>query len=173
VLSRFSCVRLFATPGTIAPQAPLSMGSSRQESCSGLPCTPQGDLPNPGIELMSLVSPALAGGLFTTGATWEALVIFFLFYIGSLQLFFVLIILALTIKYILLLLLLLSHFSHARPCATPLTAAHQALPSSHGLQPTRLLHPWDFPGKYSGVGCHSLVVDFTALTDLILINTSN
>ena len=68
----FSCVRLFATPGTIAPQAPLSMGSSRQESCSGLPCTPQGDLPNPGIELMSLVSPALAGGLFTTGATYEA-----------------------------------------------------------------------------------------------------
>ena len=68
---------------------------------------------------MSLVSPALAGGLFTTGATWEALVIFFLFYIGSLQLFFVLIILALTIKYILLLLLLLSHFSHAQLCATP------------------------------------------------------
>ena len=44
----------------------LSMGFSRQEYWSGLPFPPPGDLPNPGIEPMTLVSPALAGGSFTT-----------------------------------------------------------------------------------------------------------
>ena len=39
---------------------------------SGLPCPPPEDLPNPGIEPMSLTSPALAGGFFTTNTTWEA-----------------------------------------------------------------------------------------------------
>ena len=94
---------------------------------------------------------------------------------------------------VLLLLLLLSHFSRVWLCATPETAAHQALPSlgfsrqehwsglpfpppmhesekwkwscsvvsdssrPHGLQPTRLLRPWDFPGKSTGVGCHCLL----------------
>ena len=48
------------------------MGFSRQEYWSGLPCPPAGDFPNPGIEPTSLVSPALAGGFFTTSATWEA-----------------------------------------------------------------------------------------------------
>ena len=55
------------TPWTIASQASLSIGFPRQESWSGLPFTPPGDLPNPGIEIMS---PAMAGGFFTT---WEAL----------------------------------------------------------------------------------------------------
>ena len=55
-----------------APQAPLSMGFSRQEYCSGLPRPPPGDLLDPGIESKSLMSPALAGGFFTTNATWEA-----------------------------------------------------------------------------------------------------
>ena len=53
--------------------APLSMGFSRQEYWSGLPCPPPGDLPDPEIEPVSLMSPALAGGFFTTSATWEAL----------------------------------------------------------------------------------------------------
>ena len=66
VLSCFSCVRLFLTLWTIAHQAPLSMGFSRQEYWSGLPCPPSGDLPDPGNEPMSLMSPALAGGFFTT-----------------------------------------------------------------------------------------------------------
>jgi len=48
------------------------MGFSRQESWSGLPFPPPGDLPNPGIEPASFISPALAGGFFTTGTTWEA-----------------------------------------------------------------------------------------------------
>ena len=72
LLSRFSRVRLFATLWTVALQAPLSMGFSRQEYWSGLPCPAPGDLPNPGIEPTSLMSPALAGRFFTTSATWEA-----------------------------------------------------------------------------------------------------
>ena len=48
------------------------MGFSRQEYWSGLPCPPPGDLPYPGIEPMSPTSPVLAGGFFTTNATWEA-----------------------------------------------------------------------------------------------------
>ena len=119
----------------------------------------------PRIEPTSLMSPALAGGFFSIGATWEAPV-------DS---------------------MLLSCFSHVRLCAIPQTAAHHA-PSSlgfsrqehwsrlpfpspmhesekwkwsrsvvsdsywpHGLQPTRLLRPWDFPGKSTGVGCHCLL----------------
>ena len=62
---------LFATPWTAAHQAPLSMGFSRQEYRSGLPCPFPGDLPDPGIKPVSLMSPALAGSLFTTGTTWE------------------------------------------------------------------------------------------------------
>ena len=58
VLSHFSCVWLFVTPWTIARQAPLSMGFSRQEYWSGLP-PPPGDPPDPGIEPVSLVSSAL------------------------------------------------------------------------------------------------------------------
>ena len=66
VLSSFSCVRLFATPWTVAHQTPLSMGSSRQECWSVLPFPFPGDLPNPGIKPMSHVSHTLAGGFFST-----------------------------------------------------------------------------------------------------------
>ena len=48
------------------------MGFSRQEYWSGLPCPSPGDLPDSRIKLTSLKSPALAGGFFTTSATWEA-----------------------------------------------------------------------------------------------------
>jgi len=61
-----SRVQSFATLQTVVCQAPLSMGFSRQEYWSGLPFPTPGDLPNPGIELASLASPALAGGFFTT-----------------------------------------------------------------------------------------------------------
>ena len=67
VLSR---VRLFATPWTVAHQAPLSMGFFRQEYWrgfwSGLP------FPLPGIETTSSAAPALSGGFFTTEPPWEA-----------------------------------------------------------------------------------------------------
>ena len=49
-LVQFSHVQLFATPWTVACQAPLFMEFSRQEYCSGLPCPPPGDLPDPGIK---------------------------------------------------------------------------------------------------------------------------
>ena len=61
-LQWLSCVWLFATPKTIAHQAPLSMGFPRQEYWSGLPCPSPGDLPNPGIRPSS---PAFAGRFFT------------------------------------------------------------------------------------------------------------
>ena len=54
LLSRFSHVRLFATPWTVAHQVALSTGYSRQEYWSGLPCLLPGDLPNPGIKPTSL-----------------------------------------------------------------------------------------------------------------------
>ena len=72
VLSHFICVQLFSTPWTVARQAPLSMELSRQESWSGVPGPPPGDLPNPGIEHTSLTSPALVVGFFTTRASREA-----------------------------------------------------------------------------------------------------
>ena len=62
----FSRVWLFVTPWTISCQFPLSMEFSKQEYWSGLPCPPAGDLPNPGIKLASLTSPALVGRFFKT-----------------------------------------------------------------------------------------------------------
>ena len=59
VLSRFSSVQLFVIPWTVAHQAPLSMGFSRQEYWGGLPCSPRGDLPSPGIEPETPMTPAL------------------------------------------------------------------------------------------------------------------
>ena len=58
----FSVVSDSATPYTVARKAPLSMGLSRQEYCSGSPCPPPVTLPDPGIRF---VSPASAGGFFT------------------------------------------------------------------------------------------------------------
>ena len=66
-------VWFFSTPWTVARQAPLSMGFPREEYWSGLPCPPPGDLPNPEIEPISLMSPTLAGKFFTTSTTWEPL----------------------------------------------------------------------------------------------------
>ena len=62
VLSPFSCVLLFATLWTIALQAPLSMGFSRQEHWRGFPCPPPGDLPNPRIKPASPAAPSLQPG---------------------------------------------------------------------------------------------------------------
>ena len=60
---KLSCIWLFATPWTVARQAPMSLEFPRQEYWSGLPFPSAGDLSNPGIEP---VSPTLAGGFFTT-----------------------------------------------------------------------------------------------------------
>ena len=64
-----SCPTLLRPPWTIASQAPLFIGFSRQEYWSGLPCPPLGDISNPGIKPNCLISPALAGGFFTTSVT--------------------------------------------------------------------------------------------------------
>ena len=61
-----SHIQLFVTPWTVARQAPLSMGFSRQEYWSGLPLPPPGDLPDAGIEPKSPAAPAMAGTFFTT-----------------------------------------------------------------------------------------------------------
>ena len=70
-LSHFRSVQLFETLWTVVRQSPLSMGFSRQEYWSGLPCPPPGDLPNPRIKPTSLMSPALAGGFFTPAPPGE------------------------------------------------------------------------------------------------------
>ena len=75
LLSHFSHVQLFAALWTVARQASLPTGFSRQGYWSGLPFPPPEDLPNPGIEPVSLMSPALAGGFFTPSATWEAMTV--------------------------------------------------------------------------------------------------
>ena len=136
VLSYFSRVRRFATLWTVARQAPLSMGFSRQGYWSGLPCPPPGNLPDPGIRPPSLKSPALAGGFFTTSATrvhcqWTRQ--------SSSRLWH--------------LLLLLSRVSRVQLCTTP------------WRQP-RLLCPWDSSGKNTGVGCTycSLIWESTSLS---------
>ena len=91
LLSRFSCVRLCATPETAAHQAPPSLGFSRQEHWSGLP----------------VASPMRE-----------------------------------------------SEVTQSRP-------TDSSWP--YGLQPTRLLHPWGFPGKSTGVGCHCLLQEGLSL----------
>ena len=74
MLSPFNHVQLCVTLWTVTCHAPLSMGFSWQEYWSGLADPSPGDLPHPGIEpaSLTLTSPALAGGFFTTSATWEA-----------------------------------------------------------------------------------------------------
>ena len=69
LLAHFSHVQLFATLWTLTLQAPLSMGFSRQEYWSGLPCPLPGNLPNPGVFCVSRIE----GGFFTHWATWKAL----------------------------------------------------------------------------------------------------
>ena len=67
--------QLFATPWTVALQAPLSMGFSRQEYWGGLPFPPPGDLPSPGIEPVSPAAPILSGRFSTTeppGKPWNS-----------------------------------------------------------------------------------------------------
>ena len=72
--SCFSCVQLSVTLWTVAHQAPPSMGFSRQEYQSGLPCPPPGDLPDQGIEPTIYVTSWTAGRFFIHWATWEVYV---------------------------------------------------------------------------------------------------
>ena len=78
-LSRFSRVRLFTTPCTVAHQAPPSVGFSRQEGWRELPCPSPGHLPDSGIEPASLMSLALAGGFVTSDPPGKPLLQLFLY----------------------------------------------------------------------------------------------
>ena len=91
-MKSLSRVRLFATPWTVAHQAPLSMGFSKQEYWSGLPFPSPGDLPNPGIKPGS---PALQADALSSEPPGKS------------------------VDFSKHLLLLLSHFSRVRLCATP------------------------------------------------------
>ena len=72
MLSYLSHVSLFTTLWTVAHQASLSMGFSKQVHWSGLPFPSPGDHPHPGTESVSLMSPALTDEFFTISTTWEA-----------------------------------------------------------------------------------------------------
>ena len=89
MLSCFTRVRLFAILWIMVGQAPLPMRLFRQEYWRGLPRCPPGDLPNPGIEpthvSASLMSPALAGGFFTTSTTGKPFLSLHLTQIASSQ----------------------------------------------------------------------------------------
>ena len=80
---------LTVTLWTLANQASLSMGFSRQEYSGGLLCPPPGDLTDQGMELVSLMSPALAGRFFTTSATWKAYVHIYTLFLYSFLLWFI------------------------------------------------------------------------------------
>ena len=120
-LSCFSCVQLFVPLWAIASQTSLSKGFSRQEYGSGLPSPPPGDVPKPEIKPASPTSPALAGGFFTTSATWEASLTHIYDYISSLT------------------------FSSVQ--FSPSVTSHSLQP--HGLQHARLPCPPPTPGAYS------------------------
>ena len=77
MISHFSSVRLFATLWTVAHQVPLSMGFSRQESWSELPCPPPGDLPDSGTEPLFLMPPILVGGLLPLVPPGKSLCLFY------------------------------------------------------------------------------------------------
>ena len=72
VLNHFSFIQLFATLWTVASQLLCPWDSPSENTGVGLPCPPPGDLLDPGIEPVSLMSPALAGRFFTTSITWKA-----------------------------------------------------------------------------------------------------
>ena len=137
-------VHLSATLWTVDCQAPVSMEFSRQEYWSGLPFPTLWDFPDPGIEHVSL---ALAGVFFTTVSPGKPMVV-----LSSVQS------------------LSQSHGLHHNrpPCPSPTPGVYgypiapakslQSCPTlCDPIDPTRLSHPWDSPGKTTGLGCHFLL----------------
>ena len=78
-----NCVQLFATPWTVGFQAPLSMEFPRQEYWSGLPFSPSGDHPDPGIEPATPVALAFVGRFFTTEPPRKPICALCIFFIHS------------------------------------------------------------------------------------------
>ena len=146
VASYFSCVWLFATPWTVACRASLSMGFSRQKYWSGLSCPPFRDLPDI-LLLLLLLSRFSRVRLCATHRRQPTR----LPVPGILQ--------ARTLEWVAI------SFSNAWKWKVKVKSLSGVwlyqphgvrLYQPHGLQPTRFLHPWDFPGKSTGVGCHCL-----------------
>ena len=165
----------------------LSLGFSRQEYWSELSDPPLGNLPDPGIEPACPISPALAGGFFTTSATWLAthclstnpvpidLGIGFMlgwWYLpaGRCQAYmkwnYKFFILSTTMRMLDWVYISRQEHWSRLPFPSPMHESEKwkwscSVASDpqrpHGLQPSRLLHPWDFPGKRTGVGCHCLL----------------
>ena len=124
-----SRVQLFSTPWTVAYQAPPSMEFSRKEYWTRLSFPSPGDLPNPGIEPVSPVPPALqADSLLHREALYIQQKVF--------------------IK-----LLICARSEKVKQNLSVMSDSLQL----HGLQPTRLLRPWNFPGKSTGVGYYFLL----------------
>ena len=149
-----------------AHQAPPSLGFSRQEHWSGLPFSFPGDLPNPGTEPRS---PSLQPDSLPSEPPGKPI------YLSA------------AAKSLQLCPTLCDPIDGSPPGSPPLGFSRQehwsgchfllqcmkvksenevvqscpTLSDPHGLQPTRLLHPWDFPGKSTGVGCHCLLRLYT------------
>ena len=133
-----------------SPPGSSSMGFSRQEHWSGLPCPPLGDLPIPWMETASPLSPALAGGFITTNATWEALhgaIVLMLKIENHVGVSSVVLIPSQWEfdPFLFSRVLCAQSLSRVQLFATPWTI------------PNRLLCPWDSPGKNIVVGCHALL----------------
>ena len=148
MLSRFSHVWVFTTLWTVSLQAPLSMEFSKEDYWSGLPCPTPGDLPNPGIKPTSLMSLALASGFFTTSARWEAP------YVASVYLNYLCEEPISKYSYILK---YWRGFQHMNLGKYNFASVVSDSVQPHRQQPIRLPHPWDSPGKNTGVGCHFLL----------------
>ena len=146
--------------GLYPNQVPPSMGFSRQRYWSGLPFPPPRDLPNPGVEPMALAYPVLAGRFFTSGTTLLLLSRFSRVRLCATP----------------------ETAAHQAPPSLGFSRqehwsglpfpslmhetenwkwSHSIVSDSSrapGLQPTRLLRPWDFPGESTGVGCHCITL---------------
>ena len=158
-MKSLSRVRLFATPWTVAYQAPLSMGFSRQECWSGLPFPFPGDLPNPGIEPRS---PALQADTLPSEPPGNTTIQKHQFFSSA---FFIVQLshphmttgktIALTRRtFVDKVMSLLFNMLYA--AAKSLQSCPTDSVRPHRQPPTRFLCPWDSPSKNTGVGCHFL-----------------
>ena len=145
-----------------AHQAPPSLGFSRQEHWRGLPFPTPGDLPNPGIEPASPVSPALQADILPLNHQGSPMLL--LSHLSRVQLCAT----PHTADHQAPLSLGFSRQEHwsGLPFPSPMPESEKWKWSRsvvsdpqrpYGLQPPRLLCPWDFPGKSTGVGCHCLL----------------
>ena len=159
------CLTL-TTPWTLACQAPQSMGLSRRKYQSGLPSPSLGDLPDPGMKPGSPAWQVDSLLLSHQGSIWLGLLLLLLLLSCFSRVW--LCATPETAAHQAPLSLAFSRQEHwsGLPFPSPMHQSEKWKWSRsvvsdswqpHGLQPTRLLHPWDFPGKSTGVGCHRLL----------------